>query len=147
MFYLKEIYQSVKILLLPVPAIHNRQKNIFFAGQSRDQIIALKDEADILKAQSGIVHAFADQCTIEGVFAGIVIFHKPQYVQHRGFARSRLSEDRHIAVIGHMEIDVGQNRPVVRLLHMGQPQIKFLHDAPPPGSCTRNRKVYLLRCR
>ena len=123
----QQAYQLVKILHRIAAVVDRGQQDILFAAQGGDQVVGLKDEADILQSEPGVIHIIANQRTIKVVFAAVIALYQSQNIQQCGLAGAGLSYNGHIAVIGDMQVHIRQHRAQIAFLQVFQFQIKLFH--------------------
>lgn len=119
--------------------IQRRQQDILAAGERRDQIVALKDKADIVEAQLCVIGMIAYAYAVEDVLAAVVAFQKPEDIQKRRFSRAGLADDRNIAVPINMQVDILQHRSPIAFPDMPKFDGKLIH-AHHPQSCGSPRR-------
>lgn len=119
--------------------IQRRQQDILAAGERRDQIVALKDKADIVETQLCVIGMIAYAYAVEDVLAAVVAFQKPEDIQKRRFSRAGLADDRNIAVPINMQVDILQHRSPIAFPDMPKFDGKLIH-AHHPQSCGSPRR-------
>ena len=108
---IERVRYSRRALVLADLSIRERDLEIFVNGQIVEQMILLKNEADLFVAQRGPLFGFQmmNGCLVQKIFATPAVIVHAENVEQRRFAGAGRAHDRNEFAFGDFDVDVAQD--------------------------------------